>query len=110
MATSIMCVVFRPAHDKKIGDVSRMMPVIEQVIADCNGLNFSEDVYDSSAFRFFLPSGASVYDADRVVQCLNRLNDRDGGALLEAEQISIPEKSVTLARYPVAERNILRLG
>ncbi|AEP09014.1 hypothetical protein [Micavibrio aeruginosavorus] len=110
MTASIMCVVFRPAHDKNIGDVSRMMPVIEQVIADCDGLNFSEDVYDSSAFRFFLPSGANVYDADRVVQCLNRLNDHDGGALLEAEQVSVPEKSVTLTRYPGIERNIVRLG
>ncbi|WP_435641269.1 hypothetical protein [Micavibrio aeruginosavorus] len=110
MTATIMCVVFRPAYDKNIGDVSRMMPAIEQVIADCDGLHFCEDAYDSSAFRFYLPPGTNVYDADRVVQRLNRLNDRDGAALLEAEQIGIPEKSVTLTRHSGVDQNTLRLG
>lgn len=91
------CIVFKPACGKSHGDVSRQLPLIEQIILAADGQDFAMHPHDSAAYCFTLGFDANSVEAESVVQSLNALRDEDGRSIVDAEQggyISAPAAAI----------------
>jgi|GEM_PF-5851127 hypothetical protein len=79
-------IVFKPACGKSHGDVSRQLPLIENIITAAGGQDFAMHPHDSAAYCFTLGFDTSIVEAESIVQALNALRDEDGRSIVDAEQ------------------------